>query len=154
MLLAWTSLVLLAVAFASPFLSVTKFGNAETYTLPGGVLRLFREGHTVIAAVLFLFSIVFPVLKLILTMVSTTRLARLSDQARRRMVRFAIVTGKYSMLDILVVAVLIVAIQVDGLASVRPGIGVSLFTGAIILSAVSGWLVDFGASVQADGTVK
>ena len=67
---------------------------------------------------------------------------RLSPNGRRRLHKLAVFTGKYSLLDILVVAIMIVLVKFDGIAEVKALPGTILFCVAIVLSILAGFFVD------------
>jgi len=66
-----------------------------------------------------LFSVVFPIVKLVILLAATSSLVSMSDIARRRMHTIAMVTGKYSLLDLVVVAVMIVMVKFGQMAEVH-----------------------------------
>lgn len=124
-----------------PFFHVTKlwiFGDA--ISVVSGIMTLFEEGEYFLFVVLSLFTLVFPSAKLALLAVIWTE--RKHDLARvRRLHRRVDQVGKWSMLDVFVVAILIVAMKSSGLAELRIGIGLYLFTGSVITTqCISGWL--------------
>ena len=92
---------------------------------------------------LLLFCVLFPLAKLIALLVATSALIPLSLNTRERTCRLAAVTGKYSLLDILVVAILIVLIKFQHVAEVEPRAGTWLFCVGILLSMGAGTCTDF-----------
>ena len=95
-----------------------------------------------VQTILFVFSVIFPFAKLIALLAATSRLAPLSSRARRFMVHAAHFTGRYSLLDILVVAVMIIVVKFNGVAEVRAQPGTILFCVAIFLSILAGFCVN------------
>jgi len=146
-ILAVVALVVLAVADVMPFISMSKLGEQRIFSLIGGIVELFDRGNWFIGTILLVFSVVFPFAKLIALLAATSALARLSPRARHRLHHLAVLTGKYSLLDLLVVAIMIVLVKFDGIAEVRALPGTFLFGVAIFLSILSGLFVDLrGAS--------
>lgn len=135
------AIVVLSIAIFLPFISMSKLGDRRVFSLVGGIIELFRGGQAFIGVVLFIFSIVFPYAKLISLLVATSALAPLSATARKRLHHLAVITGKYSLLDILVVAIMIVLVKFQGIAEVRALPGTILFCVAIFLSIAAGFLV-------------
>jgi paraquat-inducible protein A len=124
-----------------PFFHVTKlwvFGDA--ISVVSGIMTLFEEGEYFLFVVLTLFTLVFPIGKLALLAVIWTE--REHDLARvRRFHRWVDQLGKWSMLDVFVVAILIVAMKSSSVADLRIGIGLYLFTASVITTqCISGWL--------------
>ncbi|MCS7032399.1 MAG: paraquat-inducible protein A [Phycisphaerae bacterium] len=138
---AAVALVFLAVALTVPFAQLKTLGESREYSLPGGIRRLFIDGHVWIGVILLIFSVIFPVAKLLALLTATSGLMRLSLQARRRLHQAADLTGKYSLLDVLVVAVLIVVVQFRGVIEVEARAGVYWFCAAVVLSILAGLCV-------------
>jgi len=143
--LALMAVVALAVSLALPFMSVTTLGEVRRFSLVGGIAQLWRDSHHLIAAVLFVFSVVFPFVKLAAILIATSRLARLPMSRRRVLHKLADFTGKYSLLDVVVIAVLIVLIKFRGKVTVEAEIGVIWFCTGVLLSIAAGMLVQLHA---------
>jgi paraquat-inducible protein A len=124
-----------------PFFHVTKFWVfGEAVSVVGGILTLFREGEYFLFAVLTLFTLVFPCVKLGLLGIIWAE--REHDLARvQRLHRWVESLGKWSMLDVLVVAILIVAMKSAAVAEIHIGLGLYLFTFSVIATQVaSAWI--------------
>jgi paraquat-inducible protein A len=121
---------------------MSKFGSVRIFSLVGGIMELFRSNQIFLATILFLFSVVFPFAKLIGLLVATSRHAPLSHRVRHFIVRAAHFTGRYSLLDILVVAVMIIVVKFRGVAEVRAKPGTILFCIAVFLSILAGFCVN------------
>jgi paraquat-inducible protein A len=142
--LAILSEAALVAAATMPFMSLTKLGRVETYSLVGGIVALRREGELVLAAVIGVFSLVFPHLKNLLLLAATTRAVPLSTARRRSLHAVAAKTAKYSMLDVFVAAVLVVVVKLGRNTEVAVRSGLFLFCGAIVLSMAASACVRFG----------
>ena len=140
--LAVTALLLLILGLLGPFMDVTKLGDRDRFSLLAGIVRMVDDGHFMLGAVIFVFSAVFPLAKLSLILAATSSLAPLSPLARRRLHHLAELTAKYSLLDVVVIALLIVVLKVDGLAEVKPGWGTFCFLAAALTSMSAGLCVD------------
>jgi len=145
-LLALAALVVLGFAFVKPFMAMTTLGERRVVSLIEGIAELFEQGHTLIAAVIFAFSVLFPVVKLLMILAATSRLVPAGDKLRRRLHQIAAFTGKYSLLDVLVLAILIVLVKFEGIATVQVRIGTILFCIAVLLSLAAGLCVNLGDS--------
>lgn len=139
--LALLAMGVLTAGILMPFISMMQFGTVRTFSLLGGIGELFDRKSYFIGGVLLVFSVVFPYAKLLAILVATSRMVRLSMTARRRLAHAAHVTGRYSMLDILVVAVMIVVVKFDGLVEIRALPGTILFCVAVLLSIGAGMCV-------------
>jgi paraquat-inducible protein A len=136
------ALITLSAAVVMPFISMSKLGEQRIFSLIGGIVELFDRGQWVIGLVLFVFSVIFPFAKLLALLAATSRLTRMSGASRKRLHQLAMLTGKYSLLDILVVAIMIVLVKFQGIAEVRAQPGTLLFCAAILLSILAGVFVD------------
>jgi paraquat-inducible protein A len=124
-----------------PFFHVKKmwiFGDA--ISVVSGIMTLFEEGEYFLFGVLTLFTLIFPIGKLALLAVIWTEREHNLERVRR-FHRWVDQLGKWSMLDVFVVAILIVAMKSSSVADLRIGIGLYLFTASVITTqCVSGWL--------------
>lgn len=107
----------------------------SSYSVWTGVVALWHQQDYVLAAVLFLFCIVFPVVKLIA--LAVIWYAKLAEQEREALLHWLGVLGKWSMLDVFVVAILIVLVKLGPLAQVQPQVGVYVFAAAILCSMLT-----------------
>jgi paraquat-inducible protein A len=144
--LAILSEVVLLVAVFLPFMSVMKLGQAETYSLVGGIEQLWKHGSPGLAIIIGLFSLVFPLLKNALLLVATTTLLPLSMARRRGLHAFAAKTGKYSMLDVFVVAIIVVVVKLGKSTEVVVRSGTFMFCLAVALSMAASAFVRIGES--------
>jgi len=142
MVLSLTALGVLGSAFVTPFMEMSALGDRRVVTLLQGIGQLYDDGHALIATVIFAFSVLFPVLKLMMLLAATSRLVPIASDTRRRLHKFAAFTGKYSLLDVLVLAILIVLVKFEGIATVQVRIGTILFCIAILLSLAAGLWVN------------
>jgi paraquat-inducible protein A len=131
----------LAVGFTQPFLTMEKLGERTTFSLITGVRELFERGYVILGCVLLIFSVLFPIAKILALLLATSRLVPLSMRSRHRLHRAAELTGKYSMLDVLVVAVIIVLVRFNGMADVEAHAGTAWFCAAVLLSMLAGLCV-------------
>jgi paraquat-inducible protein A len=141
--LAVIALIVLVIGMVMPFISMSKLGTNRVFSLVGGIVELFHTGNIFIGTILLLFSVVFPIAKLVMLLAATSRLVDVSDRARRRMHTIAVLTGKYSLLDLLVVAVMIVLVKFGQVADVQARPGTILFCIAVLLSIAAGLCVNF-----------
>jgi paraquat-inducible protein A len=141
--LAVLAMIVLVVGIVMPFISMTKMGTSRIFSLVGGILELFHSGEIFIGVILLTFSVVFPIVKLLMLLVATSGLMPLTANTRRRLHKIAVFTGKYSLLDLLVVAVMIVLVKFGQFAEVRAQPGTILFCVAVLMSLAAGFCVNF-----------
>jgi paraquat-inducible protein A len=135
------ALLLFGTGIFFPFFHVTKFWVFDdAVSVVGGIITLFHEGEYFLFTVLTLFTLVFPCVKL--GLLAIIWLERDHDLARvRRLHRWVASLGKWSMLDVFVVAILIVAMKSAGVADIHIGIGLYLFTFSVIATQfASAWV--------------
>lgn len=135
------ALLLFGTGIFFPFFHVTKFWVFDdAVSVVGGIITLFREGEYFLFAVLALFTLVFPCVKL--GLLAVVWLEREHDLVRvRRLHGWVGSLGKWSMLDVFVVAILIVAMKSAGVARIQIGFGLYLFTFSVIATQfASAWV--------------
>ncbi|MEZ5844642.1 MAG: paraquat-inducible protein A [Hyphomicrobiaceae bacterium] len=148
--------VCLALGVTLPIIKLTKFVFWSTeHSLISTVQVLIRDGQTFLGVTVLVFSIVFPVLKLFyLLMVSTLP----ANEIRRmsRQLKALEWIGKWSMHDVLVLALTIFFIKSQGLFDAASLSGVYFFTAAVVLMILSyAWLRTTpreGATAEAPGS--
>jgi paraquat-inducible protein A len=146
-LLILASFVLLLIALSLPLLTVEKMVLWKNeYSVIAGVHGLWEQGQYALAIILFFFSIVFPLFKL--AMLGFIWFIRLAEGKRQAVLHWLGILGKWSMLDVFVVAILIVLVKLGPLAKVQPQRGVYWFAAAIFLSMITSMYVDSLAQKQ------
>ena len=115
------------------------FGTQQD-TIMSGVAYLWNSGSWAIALIVFVASVVVPLLKLFsltLLICSVQRRWPLDPQPGARLYRFLETIGRWSMLDVYVVTVLVALVKVQSLASISPGSGVLAFAAVVVLSMLA-----------------
>ena len=141
--LAFLTLVLLIPGLLLPFVTSTILGREQSFSVLSGIGKLHDDGKDFLAVLIFCFSVVFPLLKAFSLLLATSAFVPLGRVGRTRLAHFAITTGKYSLLDLLIVALLVVIVQLDGIAEVEPRVGTVFFGSAVLLSMLAGLCVNF-----------
>jgi paraquat-inducible protein A len=133
--------LLFATGIFFPFFRVTKFWIFhDAISVFGGIVTLFHEGEYFLFAVLTLFTLAFPCIKLgLLAVIWAEREHNLTRV--RRLHRWVEHLGKWSMLDVFVVAILIVAMKSAAVADLRVGPGLYLFTFSVVSTQLASALV-------------
>jgi paraquat-inducible protein A len=140
-LLMLASLGLLLMAYSLPLMSVEKLVYWKNeYSIIAGVRGLWDEGQFSLSIILFFFSIVFPLFKL--AVLGVLWVVRLSAHKREFVLHWLGILGKWSMLDVFVVAILIVLVKLGPLVKVRPQRGVYWFAAGVVLSMITSMYVD------------
>ncbi|MBI5433006.1 MAG: paraquat-inducible protein A [Planctomycetes bacterium] len=125
--------VLLAFGLYVPLLKIEKMVFWENeYSVATGVFGLWDDGQWILAAIVFFWSVAFPIAKLALLF--WIWFGKMDPDQRERTLRRLEVLGKWSMLDVYIVAVLIVAAKLGPVADVTPEYGIYVFGSAVVLS--------------------
>ena len=107
------------------------------YSVVGGIVTLARNGNLALGLLLLAFSVVFPTVKLAVMAGATAALA--DGRPSGAMMKFAHHAGKFSMLDVFVVGLIVLAIKgLPGGSRVTLGWGVAAFSASVVLSLVAG----------------
>lgn len=120
-----------------PVMTVIFQGSGEPSTIMGGVFHLLDGGMWPLATIVFIASIFVPVMKLLILAGLTWSVQRRSTwnpKDRTRFYRFTEFVGRWSMVDIFVIAILVALVQFGNLASVYPGLGAISFAVVVILT--------------------
>lgn len=120
---------------------VTQSINGESEsTILGGVIVLLHHGSYGIAAVVFIASIFVPVAKFITIAILALSVQRgwtVSEHHRHLAYEAIELIGRWSMIDVFVVAALAALIQIGGLMSILPGVGINAFAFSVVLTMLS-----------------
>lgn len=108
--------------------------EANGFSLAGALWYLFRDGEWVIATVLFLFSLTFPILKLAGIYLHVVR----NEKPNPRVVAWLERLGPWSMADVFVVSLTIVAFKkFPGGTKVEAGVGYYFFLASVIAAMIA-----------------
>ncbi|TSA17944.1 MAG: paraquat-inducible membrane protein A, partial [Betaproteobacteria bacterium] len=106
-------------------------------TILSGVAFLWTSGSFVLALLVFFASIVVPLAKMLALVVlagSVQLRAAWHPRTRTRLYRVIEFAGRWSMLDIYVVTILVALVQVNTLASIHAGPGAAAFGAVVVLT--------------------
>lgn len=142
---ALTGLVVLVPSFFVPSMLVANaLEGPRLFSVWTGIRELHRTDHGFLAGLILIFSVVFPLLKLLVSLLCASGAPWLSRGKRRLLVYVASWTAKYSMLDVLVIAMLVMLVKVGDYVRCIACRGIYMFTFAIVCSAVAGALLEMG----------
>ncbi len=128
---------LFVAGIAFPFFDVTQFWVfSDTVSVLSGLGDMARADEWFLFGIILLFTIVFPAVKLLmLTRVWWNRGRH--DERADRALRWVSHLGKWSMLDVFVVAILVVTIKASQIARISIDHGVYLFSASILLTQLT-----------------
>ena len=140
----WALLITAAILYIPanilPIMTVSTLGQGSPDTIMSGVITLMKHGMFPIAAVVFVASILVPTFKLVgiaLLLYSVQRHQPLSARQRIVMYRFIEFIGRWSMLDIFVIAILVAVVNFGRIASVEANLGAVAFASVVILTMLA-----------------
>jgi len=135
-----TACILYIPANVLPIMYTDQLGNTEGSTILGGVVLLIKLGSVPIAAIIFIASVMVPSGKLLAMFYlvwSVRSHSRLSPRQRTVMYQVTEFIGKWSMVDVFVVAILVALVHLGGLLVIRPGYAALSFAGVVIVTMIA-----------------
>jgi len=112
----------------------------NSYSVWAGVVDLWKQQETGLSLLVFFFSIIFPFAKLLA--LTLLWFVKLPERQRQGVLHWLGLLGKWSMLDVFIVAILIVLVRLGPLVNVEPRTGVYVFAAAIAVSMLTTMYVD------------
>jgi len=142
---AWliTSVLLYMPANFLPIMYTSKWGNAHESTILGGVIKLWEHGSYPIATIIFVASVLVPVGKILILIwlcLSVQLRQTTALQHKTQMYRLTELVGRWSMVDVFVVGILVALIQFGRAMTILPGPAALAFAGMVcttMLAAIS-----------------
>jgi paraquat-inducible protein A len=141
--LSRTTALLLAAAICYvpaniyPIMEVTSLGEAQADTILSGAIYLALHGMWPLAVIVFVASVVVPVLK-ILSLAGLIYSVHVGSQwrprERARLYRVVEAVGRWSMVDVYVVTILVALVHLGSLASVRAESGAFFFGSVVVFT--------------------
>ena len=137
------ALVLAALIFyipanVLPITIVISMGKAQSDTIMSGVIYFIHSGMWPIALIIFIASVFVPLVKLMILaflLISVQRKSGWRSKDRTKLYRIIEIIGRWSMLDIFVVTILVALVNLGALATIHAGPG-ALFFGAVVVTTI------------------
>ena len=123
-----------------PIMKVTSLGRAQADTIMSGVVYLLLHGMWPLAVVVFTASVFVPLLKLVILvglLISVHRASRWRPVERTRLYRITEAIGRWSMVDIFVVTILVALVRLGNLATVEAQTGAVFFGAVVVLTMLA-----------------
>lgn len=135
------SAALLAIpANVWPVMTVVKLGQGGPSTILGGTKELTEVGLWGLATLVFVASVVVPLVKLValsFLLVSTQRGSAARLVFRTRLFRFVALIGRWSMIDIFATMTLATLARFGWVGTVRPEAGATAFCAVVVLTMLA-----------------
>ncbi len=132
--------VLYVPANVFPIMTTDQLGRTEESTIIGGVILLWNLGSYPVALVILVASVLVPIGKILTVAALCWTIGRNTGvPARQRTTLYRITefVGKWSMVDIFVVSILVALIQITGIIVIRPGGAALAFAAVVVLTMVA-----------------
>lgn len=123
-----------------PMLITRNFGTEYENTIVGGVIELFNHGSYGVALIVFFASIVIPIGKFIAISylaLSVQSAVVIRGHGRQQLYEVVEFIGRWSMIDVFVVAILAALVQFDFAATINPGIAAICFALSVAFTMLS-----------------
>lgn len=120
-----------------PIMTVTKFGIGVPHTIAGGIIELIHSNMIPIAILVLVASIVVPLLKLLgISLLLLCVHFRWQVQAKRWSLTYRIIAfiGRWSMLDIFMISILVALVDLGGIAQIIAGPAATAFASVVVLT--------------------
>ncbi|SAL44138.1 paraquat-inducible protein A [Caballeronia humi] len=131
------AIILYIPANTLPMMDTSSLFGAQKDTILSGVVYLWTSGSWPLAVVVFIASIAVPMLKilaLIFLVVSAQARSGWQPTQRTRIYRVVEFVGRWSMLDIYVVTLLVALVQFNALATIHAGPAAIAFGAVVVLT--------------------
>jgi paraquat-inducible protein A len=120
-----------------PVMMMQYLGRETENTVWGGVRALWRDNMWGVALIVFIASILVPLLKLFGLFFLVCIRGPRWQQARARTYKFIERIGPWAMLDVFLLAIMVAVIRFGGFATVIPGPGIVAFTAVVVLTLLA-----------------
>lgn len=134
------AMILYVPANLLPIMSTTSVFGDERHTILGGIEELRASGDWTLALIVFIASIVVPMLKiaaLVLLATTAQRGSRWKSIERAQLYRMVDAVGHWSMLDVFVVVLLVGTIRFGAFGGVQPEPGLLAFGAVVVLTMLA-----------------
>lgn len=140
-----TALIFYVPANALPIMVTQQMGKDTYNTIAGGVVLLWEHGSYLIAAIILIASLMVPIAKFValftLCFSQQFKVYR-KPESKTFIFRATEFVGRWSMVDVFVVAFLASLIQMGNMMSVYPGPAALAFAGMVVFSMLAANSID------------
>ncbi|HWQ09888.1 MAG TPA: paraquat-inducible protein A [Holophaga sp.] len=140
-----TAAVLYVPANLLPVMRIVSFGRVRTDTIMEGIIYFMKSGLWPLALLIFFASIIVPLLKIVILsslLISLHRRSRWRPETRTRLYRLTVVIGRWSMVDIFVVTLMVAVVSTGALATIEPGPAAMAFALVVIATMIASHCFD------------
>lgn len=135
--IALAALTLYPFAVTLPMIRIEKFGHLSESSILEGTATLLASGHIVVGVIVLLCSVVLPLGKLIVLLLLSMGGVLLRHEHRALSYRIVEWTGRWGMLDVLLVSILVAVLKIGDWMDVSAGPAALAFTVCVVLSLLA-----------------
>jgi len=136
--LALTALALYVPANLYPMMTMQYMGTYRTTTIWQGVTSLFETNMWITGSIVLMASIIIPLFKILsMTIIAMSALTGKGKVAASSLLKFIIFIGRWSMIDVFLVALMVALVKFGSFATVTAGTGSYLFAGVVVFTMLS-----------------
>ena len=131
------SMICYIPANVMPVMYTNIFGNGAESTILGGIIEFMHAGEWDLALLIFIASVAVPCMKFLvlgMLLITCQRRSRWAMRERAKLYRLIEVVGYWSMLDVLVVALIAALVQFRSLSTIDPRMGILFFGLVVVLT--------------------
>jgi len=128
-----------------PITHTAALGKVQSDTIMSGVIYFLHHGDWPLALVIFTASVAVPLLKLLILSFliwSVSRRSRARPIDRTKLYRITEAVGRWSMVDVFVVTILVALVQLGFLANIQAGPGALYFSMVVIITMFAAMVFD------------
>ena len=128
-----------------PVMNTSMLGSGSDSTIIGGVLEFWEHGAWDIALIIFIASIAVPGVKFValsLLLITAQRGSLWARKERSKLYRFVELIGYWSMLDVIVVALVAALVKFQALGDIEPRAGILFFGMVVVFTMLSAMSFD------------
>jgi paraquat-inducible protein A len=139
------AVILYVPANVLPVMKTSSLFGAQNDTIMSGVVYLWVSGSWPLAVIVFIASVVVPMAKIFALAFLNASVQLRSvwqPQQRTRLYRLVELVGRWSMLDIYVIAILVALVQLKAIATIQAGPAAIAFAAVVVLTMVAAMTFD------------
>ena len=140
-----TACILYIPANVLPITITYQLGQEINSTIIGGVFFLWKHGSYPVASVIFIASVMVPsakILALFFLCWAAVNKKLTNHRDYTKLYRIVEIIGRWSMVDVFVVAILVALIQLGGILAFAPGAAAVSLAGVVILTMFAAFSFD------------
>ncbi|NNL65931.1 MAG: paraquat-inducible membrane protein A [Myxococcales bacterium] len=143
--LVFTAAVLYVPANVFPIMTVVSFGKGQADTILSGVIHLAEAGLWSLALLVLFASVLVPVLKLVgLSLLVWSVHRRWQWRPRDRTLLYRVIeqVGRWSMIDIFMISILVALVKLGNVATIETGLGATCFAAVVVTTMFASMAFD------------